>query len=91
MNIKEHIENTTEDNVVIGYAVFKEHTLGYLFKFNGYLQIGILNSKTLEGGLDPRNGFYPISSEIEHLRKATKEDWVEFKVSGVDYYDLEWK
>ena len=75
-----------KDNEVIEYVVYKEHTLGYLFKVKDMLSIGILASSVIRGGRNPVSGPYPINwCDIEGLRKATQADFDDFRVHSEGY------
>ena len=84
MNFKQFTQ--ADENEVIEHAVYKEHTLGYLFKSSGKLMIGVLSAKVLHGGLDWFNGPHHIpTADVDMLRKATKEDFDFFNVSSKGY------
>ena len=40
---------TGEEKEVLAHVVFKEHTLGYLFRIGNTLQLGILHASVLRG------------------------------------------
>lgn len=72
-----------EENTILEYVVFNEHTLGYLFRWIGHLGLGILNSKIVKGGIDWKNSPYLITANnFQGIRKATKEDFDSFRVSS---------
>jgi len=72
-----------EENTVIIHIVFKEHTLGYLFRIGNRFYIGVLHGKVLKGGLNWKNGSYMLSNhELKDVREATQEDFDSFKVSS---------
>jgi hypothetical protein len=54
MEFKELIK--LDNDTLIGYFVFHEHTLGYLFPSFGQLGLGVLGAKILKGGINWKNG-----------------------------------
>ena len=75
-----------EENEVLAYVVFKEHTLGYLFRLGKTLYLGILHGKILKGGYDWKIGNIIIDPfECEHVRKATEKDFDSFRVESNGY------
>jgi hypothetical protein len=61
----------------LAYVVMNENTLGYLYKPNNFFYIGVFKSVAHHS---PQDGPYPVS-ELDTLRKATKEDFESFNVS----------
>jgi hypothetical protein len=66
---------------ILFYAVYQEHTLGYVYKGSfGQIAFAILHTSILKGS--PLNG---LSSQVwlsttEKLRKATPEDFDDYRV-----------
>jgi hypothetical protein len=86
MSIKSSIEQQNEENTVLGYVVYKENTLGYIFKFAGQLMLGVLGSSLINGGLHDLSGPYTLlENDIDNLRKATLKDFETFRVSSKGY------
>jgi hypothetical protein len=86
MSIKSRIEAQKEENEVISYVVYKENTLGYLFKSMGHLMIGVLGASLINGGLDCMHGPYSLlDSDIDNIREASKKDFERFRVVSIGY------
>ena len=73
-----------EENTVLAYVVFKEHTLGYLFRFRSNLHLGILHASVLKGSpLNTLSSHVTIASyEFENVREATQKDFDDYRVSS---------
>ena len=75
---------TSEENTVITHVVYKEHTLGYLFRSGKSLRLGILHTSILKGS--PLNGLASdvtiLPCEIEYVREATQKDFDDYRVSS---------
>ena len=75
---------TKEENEVLAHVVFKEHTLGYLYRLGKNLYIGILHASVLKGctwSILP-DDILIASWEFEHVREATQEDFDDYRVSS---------
>ena len=74
-------------NTVLAYVVFKEHTIGYLFRLGSSLALGILHGSVLRGSpWSILTGNITIPSyEFEHIREATQKDFDDFNVSSKGY------
>ena len=70
------------ENEVLAYVVFKESTLGYLFKIGNTVNLGVLHGSVLKGGLDWLNGPYDVTYQMDKVRVATKADFDDFRVSS---------
>ncbi|MCA9496188.1 MAG: hypothetical protein KC589_04555 [Nanoarchaeota archaeon] len=83
--------NSFELNEVIEYVVFKEHTLGYLFKDRlGNLNLGVLHGKVMRGGYNDLDGPVAINeSDLKFVKFATKKDFEFYRVlpKGFDLRD----
>ena len=68
-------------------VVYKENTLGYAYKSENSLMMGVLGANIIDGGLSWKNGPIFISSDDikNSIRVAKKEDFDRFKVS-IDGY-----
>ena len=76
----------SEKDTVLGYVVFNNHTLGYLFRWFGTLGLGVLGSKVIKGGINWKNGPRFINSkDFKHIREATKKDFDYFNVSSTGH------
>lgn len=62
----------------VQYVVLNEHTLGYLYTRDQTM--GVLHGSVLKGGHDWKNGDVSIVLGSDHLRKATVEDFNEYRV-----------
>ena len=77
----------SEPQEVIMCVIYKEHTLGYLFKSNSqskYLTIGVLHSSVIKGAttsIYPDNIFIDYY-DMQNIRKATLKDFNDFRVSS---------
>ncbi len=72
-----------EENTIIGYFVFRGNSLGYLFPYLGQLGLGVLGAKISQGGINWKNGPFLITeSQFKCLRKATQQDFDDFRVSS---------
>jgi len=77
---------SAKEKTVLDYVVFKEHTLGYLYRLGSHFYIGVLNGKILKGGLDSLGDDKMLfSQDFEHVRKATEKDFDDFKVVSKGY------
>jgi len=77
---------TAKENTELAYVVFKEHTLGYIFRLGNSFYLGVLESKILKGGLNWRNGNYTLlKHEFKFVRKATEKDFDDYKVVSKGY------
>ncbi len=73
-------------NTVLAYVVFKEHTLGYMYRLGSHFYIGVLNGKILKGGLDSLGDDWMLfEHEFKFVRKATEKDFDDFKVVSKGY------
>ena len=71
--------NNNKNN--LGYVVFQNHTLGYLFSWFDWFGLAILKGKISKGGLNWRMGHYMILPfNYKHIRMATKQDFDDFGV-----------
>lgn len=75
---------TKEENEVLAYVVFKEHTLGYLFRIGNTLYLGILHGLVLKGSPYGylSDNITIASWEFEHVREATQQDFDDYRVSS---------
>lgn len=64
---------------ILYYAVYMEHTLGYLFMANGRNYLGILHASPLKGSTYNWLGG-PISVNMDLIRKATTKDFEDYRV-----------
>ena len=76
---------TAEENTVLAHVVFKEHTLGYLFRIGNSLHLGILSASVLKGS--PWNSLLTgnvqiFSDQFEYVREATQKDFDSFNESS---------
>jgi hypothetical protein len=73
-----------EENEVLGYAVFREHTLGYLFRIGDRLQVGILHTSILKGSPFGRatESILIFPTQFKDIREATQKDFDDFRVSS---------
>ncbi len=75
---------SSKENEVLAHVVYKEHTLGYLFRCGNSLCLGILHASVLRGS--PWNNslgsisIYP--HQFKHVREATEKDFDSFNVSS---------
>jgi len=77
---------TSKEKIVLAYVVYKEHTLGYLYRLGSHLFLGTLHGKVLKGGRDWKNGDWMLHDyEYQHYRKATEKDFDDFRVSSKGY------
>ena len=81
MDLNEIIAKAEADTV-IQYVVYKENTLGYVFKNNhGTFLFGVLHGSVLKGGFDGLSGpHFLLPSELQYLRTATLADFDEYRV-----------
>ena len=71
------------ENEVLVYVVFRENTLGYLFRKGKFIQMGVLASSVIRGGFNPINGPILIQeTQMTELREATQDDFKEYRVSS---------
>lgn len=68
------------NNEILYYAVYQENTLGYLFQLDGRNLLGILHASVLKGSSFNWLGG-PISVDMDKVRKATLQDFEEYRVS----------
>ncbi len=82
MTYKELIQG--EENEVLGYAVFREHTLGYLFRIGDRLYLGILHTSILKGSpfSNSTESILIFPTQFKDARKATQKDFDDFRVSS---------
>ena len=74
---------TATENVVLEHVVYKEHTLGYLFRVGTMVLMGVHAGSVLRGGYDWRNGSVPIlAGDMRSLRTATKADFAAYRVES---------
>ena len=75
---------TKEENEVLAHVVYKEHTLGYLFRIGSRLHLGILHTSILKGS--PLNELSSdvtiLPCEMKHVREATQQDFDDYRVSS---------
>jgi len=77
---------SSKERTVLAYVVLKEHTLGYLCRLGSRLYLGVLHGKILKGGRDWKLSDLMLSSQdFKHVRKATEEDFDDFKVLSKGY------
>jgi len=67
-------------NELLYYAVYKEHTLGYLFTGDSGLNyLGILRASVLRGStFNELSG--PVLVDLKEIRKATPQDFEGYRV-----------
>ncbi len=74
---------SSKQNTVLAYVVFREHTLGYLYRLGNHFYIGVLHGKTIKGGLDWKGDDWLLGiDQFKDVRKATKEDFDDYNVSS---------
>ena len=75
-----------ESNSIIDYVVYREHTLGYLFKNNtGQAMIGILRANVLKGAVFSVNDDPFYLNNFDDVRKANDIDFEEYRVKKSKY------
>ena len=75
----------SEENTVLAHVVYKEHTLGYLFRFGKNLYLGILHASPLKGSLwnSLLTGNVMIfPDQFKDIREATQKDFDDFNHSS---------
>ena len=74
----------SEENEVLGHAVFRGHTLGYLFRIGNTLHLGILHTSILKGSSysNLTGSIMILPQEFKDVRKATQKDFDDFNVSS---------
>ena len=67
-------------NELVYYAVYQEHTLGYLFRGErGLYYLGILHANVLRGStFNWLSG--PVLVDLKEIRKATEQDFDDYRV-----------
>lgn len=72
-----------EDGTALAYVVFKEHTLGYLFRLGNHFYLGVLHGSVIKGGISQMNSPYMLlCGDHEHVREATQKDFDDYRVSS---------
>ncbi len=73
-----------KENTVLAHVVYKEHTLGYLFRYGNSLYLGILHASVLKGSpWDNLTGNVMIfPGQFKEVREATQKDFDSFNVSS---------
>ena len=87
MSVREMFNRMQEDGEVVAYVVYKEHTLGYLFKTNGEPTLGVLRAMMTKGApftMHDDNQALTVH-DFKYLRKATTEDFNEYRVVSNGY------
>ncbi|MBL8251302.1 MAG: hypothetical protein JNK31_06515 [Candidatus Competibacter sp.] len=76
-----------EPKTAILYVVYKEHTLGCLFKErNGSLWLEVFHGSVLKGGINWLHGPHLLfPQDLQHLRQASLADFEEYRVSPKGY------
>lgn len=80
-----------KENTTLAPVIFKEHTLGYLFRSGNSLCLGILHASVLRGS--PWNSLLTgnvtiARHEMEHLRIATQKDFDDFRVVSNGHLEI---
>lgn len=71
-----------EPNSPIQYVVYRENTLGYLFKTtNEIVMLGVLHGSVLKGGFNWINGPHVLlPADLQQVRIASTADFDDYRV-----------
>ena len=77
---------TRDENEVLDHVVYRDHTLGYIFRVGSQILMGVHAGSVIRGGFDWRNGPVLITEgELRFLRSATEADFVTYRVDSTGH------